>query len=216
MSQTRYGDPPSRVETVFHSAVELPLDGREAFLNAQCAGDTVLRRRVDRLLAAHDRGLDTFLETPPITAMSDDAERLPARIGPYDVLAKLGEGGCGMVYLARQTRPVRRDVAIKVMHTGMNTRQAEARFDAERQVLAMLDHPHIATVYDAGVTENRQPYFVMERVNGLPLQDYCAREALDTRAGAAVHLDLPCHRTRPPAWDHPPGLETVEHPGDHD
>ena len=99
-------------------------------------------------------------------------------IGPYKLLEQIGEGGMGVVYMAEQTQPVRRKVALKIIKPGMDTRQVIARFEAERQALALMDHPNIAQVLDAGATESGRPYFVMELVRGIPITDYCDREQL--------------------------------------
>src|SRR6478672_993677 len=113
---------------------------------------------------------------------SDDPDHLPERIGHYKILQKLGEGGCGIVYMAEQTALVRRRVALKVIKLGMDTKQVIARFEAERQALALMDHPNIAKVLDAGATETGRPYFVMEYIRGIPILAYCDTERLDTQA----------------------------------
>src|SRR6185503_16848010 len=105
-----------------------------------------------------------------------------ARIGRYRLLQEIGHGGCGVVYLAEQEEPVRRKVALKVIKLGMDTREVVARFEAERQALALMDHPHIAKVLDAGATETGRPYFVMEYIKGVPIVEYCDQERLDTRS----------------------------------
>src|SRR6266568_3064105 len=105
--------------------------------------------------------------SPPPTEKAGD------RIGPYKLLQQIGEGGCGVVYIAEQDEPVRRRVALKAIKLGMDTKQVIARFEAERQALAMMDHPNIAKVLDAGATENGRPYFVMELVRGIKITDYC-------------------------------------------
>src|SRR5690606_37390614 len=143
-----------------------------------------LRRRVERLLAVDARSID-FLEDPAsmptVTAAPDSqsgVETPGTTIGPYKLLEALGEGGMGVVYVAEQAEPVRRRVALKVIKPGMASRQVVARFEAERQALAMMDHPNIARVFDAGMTPAGRPYFVMELVRGLPITDYCDREEL--------------------------------------
>src|SRR5258707_10870037 len=108
-----------------------------------------------------------FVPSVPLTEKCED------RIGSYKLLEKIGEGGCGVVYVAQQERPVRRRVALKVIKLGMDTQQVVARFEAERQALALMDHPHIAKVFDAGATENGRPFFVMELVKGIPITRYC-------------------------------------------
>src|SRR2546427_71944 len=189
-------------ETLFEAARKLTeAVQRKAFLDAACADNPELRRRVLVLLSA-EPGADKFFEesgaalNAPGDAAESPAERaeqgdtvrvtLPpeeqpgARIGHYKLREKLGEGGCGVVYVAEQEEPVRRRVALKVVKLGMDTRQVVARFEAERQALAMMDHPNIAKVLDAGTTENGRPYFVMELVRGIRITDYCDQNHLDT------------------------------------
>ena len=120
----------------------------------------------------------------------------------------------GVVYMAEQTQPVRRKVALKVIKPGMDTRQVVARFEAERQALALMDHPNIAKVLDAGTTDSGRPYFVMELVRGIPITEYCDRERLSIpRAAGAVRPGLPGRAARPPEGDHPPRPQALEHPG---
>src|SRR5438874_2661136 len=109
---------------------------------------------------------------------STDAEHPSGHIGRYKLLQQIGEGGCGIVYLAEQAEPVRRRVALKVIKPGMDTRQVIARFEAERQALAMMDHPNIAKVFDGGMTETGRPFFVMELVRGVPITEYCDGERI--------------------------------------
>ena len=135
-------------------------------------------------------------------------------IGHYKIREKLGEGGCGVVYVAEQTEPVRRRVALKVIKLGMDTRSVIARFEAERQALAMMDHPNIARVLDAGATETGRPYFVMELVRGIKITDYCDQNQLDTTQRLAlVYPGLPRGPTRPSKGHHSPRHQTLEHPG---
>src|SRR5204863_3363678 len=108
-------------------------------------------------------------------------EKAGDKIGRYKLLQKIGEGGCGIVYMAEQEEPVRRRVALKIIKLGMDTRQVIARFEAERQALAMMEHPNIARVFDAGATETGRPYFVMELVRGIPITDYCDQNKLSTK-----------------------------------
>jgi serine/threonine protein kinase len=127
------------------------------------------------------------------TAESDAAAlgpEHPRQIGPYRILRVLGEGGIGIVYLADQTEPVRRRVALKVIKVGMDTHQVVARFESERQALAVMDHPSIAHVLDAGAAENGRPYFVMECVYGVPITDYCDTHRLSTDERVALFLDV--------------------------
>ena len=171
------------VETVFGEAMEIATPAeRSAYLDRACGGDAVLRRQVESLLDAHTRAgnfLESPASTPTITLAAKPAVEGPgATIGPYRLLEEIGEGGMGVVYMAEQTAPVRRRVALKVIKPGMDSRQVVARFEAERQALALMDHPNIAKVHDAGAAESGRPYFVMELVRGLPITDYCDREGL--------------------------------------
>jgi serine/threonine protein kinase len=132
----------------------------------------------------------------------------------YKLLEKIGEGGCGVVYVAEQTEPVRRRVALKVIKLGMDTKEVVARFEAERQALAMMDHPNIAKVLDAGATDTGRPYFVMELVRGIRITDYCDQNQADHQGTAgAVHQGLPGHPARAPEGHHPPRHQAVQHPG---
>jgi serine/threonine protein kinase/WD40 repeat protein len=168
---------------IFNEALDLDSSShRAAYLDGACAGDPALRARVGALLAAHDRA-GAFLESPALTdtveaGRPERPEDVGTTIGPYKLLEEIGEGGMGTVYMAEQTEPVRRRVALKVIKPGMDTRQVVARFEAERQALAMMDHPSIAKVHDAGTTAAGRPYFVMELVRGLPITDYCDKARL--------------------------------------
>src|SRR5204862_1607151 len=113
-------------------------------------------------------------------------EQPGAQIGRYRLLERIGEGGMGTIWMAEQREPVRRRVALKIIKLGMDTKQVIARFEAERQALALMDHPHIAKVFDAGATETGRPYFVMEYIKGIPILEYCDTAALDTRARLAL------------------------------
>jgi serine/threonine-protein kinase len=148
---------------------------RAAYLERACAGNFDLRRNIEELLSAYDAG--QFLETP-VAALTDTVtDAVPpspgVALGPYQLREKIGEGGCGLVFLAEQLHPVRREVAVKVIKPGMDSEQVIARFEAERQALALMEHPHIARVLDAGETASGRPYFVMELVRGRPITDYC-------------------------------------------
>jgi eukaryotic-like serine/threonine-protein kinase len=176
----------NREEALFRAAVELPPGTtRRAFLDQACAGDSPLRQRLDALLAAHDEPDNLSPKSAPATMKLDfpDApdEAVGQTLGRYKLLEKVGEGGCGVVYVAEQTQPVRRRVALKVIKLGMDTKQVVARFEAERQALAMMDHPNIAKVLDAGTTELGRPYFVMELVRGIRITDYCDQNQLSTK-----------------------------------
>ncbi len=179
--------PQNREAALFQAASELANAERATFLNGACLGDPSLRQRLDALLVAHD-GPD---ELPPGSRPSAKAtmklefadapdEAVGQTLGRYKLLERVGEGGCGVVYVAEQTEPVRRRVALKVIKLGMDTKQVVARFEAERQALAMMDHPNIAKVLDAGTTEQGRPYFVMELVRGIRITDYCDQANLST------------------------------------
>ena len=159
-------------------------DKRDAFLKDACLGDPALRQRLKARLAAHDNPEPL----PPAVAatikldLADAGDEAVGRIiGRYKVLEKVGEGGCGVVYVAEQTEPVRRRVALKVIKLGMDTKAVVARFEAERQALAMMDHPNIAKVLDAGATETGRPFFVMELVRGIKITEYCDQANLSTK-----------------------------------
>ncbi len=180
--------------TIFLDALDIadPAE-RKAYLDGACASNGALRRQVEALLAAHERE-GSFLEPPAAAPLPGPALHTPAFelrhlaegpgtvIGPYKLLEQIGEGGFGVVFLAEQQQPVRRKVALKVLKPGMDTRQVVARFEAERQALALMDHPHIAHVFDGGETTSGRPYFVMELVRGIPITDFCDQEHLPVRA----------------------------------
>jgi serine/threonine protein kinase/tetratricopeptide (TPR) repeat protein len=155
---------------------------RQAYLDRACGSDTVLRQRVEGLLRDCEKAAN-FLDTPALVASADEliAERPGTLIGSYKLLEQIGEGGFGVVFMAEQQRPVRRRVALKVLKPGMDTRQVVARFEAERQALAHMDHPHIAHVFDGGETPTGRPYFVMELVKGVPITDFCDQNHLSVR-----------------------------------
>ena len=163
----------NRDEEIFAEAVELPVAGRAAFLDTACRGDPALRVRIEALIAAHEAAAG-FLEQSPVPRPAPGPEEQPGdTIGRYSLLRKIGDGGCGVVYLAEQREPVRRQVALKVLKPGLDTGTIIARFEAERQALAMMDHPDIARVFDAGTTATGRPFFVMEFVDGLPITRFC-------------------------------------------
>src|SRR5208282_359226 len=195
-------EPPNPEVAVFAAALELPADKRGAYLDQACAGDAALRGQVEALLRVHDEASNFFDKLAPVAQPAAGGEmagstgtiRIPAipsekagdRIGRYKLLQQIGVGGCGVVYMAEQEEPVRRRVALKVIKLGMDTKSVIARFEAERQALAMMDHPNIAMVLDAGATTTGRPYFVMELVRGTRITDYCDQNKLSTRA----RLDL--------------------------
>jgi WD40 repeat protein/serine/threonine protein kinase len=165
-------------DSIFCRAIEIgSAEERAAFIARACGEDPELRRGVEKLVAAHFRA-GSFLEAhdPGVAATVDSplvAERPGTTIGPYKLLQQIGEGGMGTVFMAEQTRPVQRKVALKVIKPGMDSRQVIARFEAERQALALMDHPNIARVLDAGTTDSGRPYFLMELVKGAPITCYC-------------------------------------------
>ena len=177
----------ARAESIFTAALGRGPEQRAAYVEGACHDDPELRARVEALLAAHE-GLGSFLEPPtrqqPVP--SNISEGPGSRIGRYKLLQLIGEGGFGSVFMAEQEEPVKRRVALKVVKLGMDTRQVIARFEAERQALALMDHPNIAKVLDAGATDTGRPYFVMELVKGVPITEYCDKNNLST--GERVEL----------------------------
>jgi eukaryotic-like serine/threonine-protein kinase len=213
------------VRSIFDRAVEIPSEAdRQAFLDEACAAAPEIRREVEALLSAHaDAGsfLDAAaVERPQAGLFEPSVEAPGATIGPYKLLEQIGEGGFGVVFLAEQSAPVKRKVALKVIKPGMDSRAVVARFEAERQALALMDHPNIAKIYDAGMTGSRvegpgtrasnqgspaldsrpsaldpptgRPYFVMELVPGVPITDYCDQCQLSTRERLELFITV-CH-----------------------
>jgi WD40 repeat protein len=179
------------VQQIFLAAVERhPTGPWDTYLDEACANDAPLRREVARLLQAHLEDLSEAAATLA-GASGWSAEGPGAVIGPYTLLKPIGEGGMGTVWLAAQTQPVQRHVALKIIKAGMDTRQVIARFEAERQTLALMDHPHIARVFDAGVTEGR-PYFVMELIQGVPITQYCDTARRSPRERLRLFVPV-CH-----------------------
>jgi len=182
---------PKDIKLIFAEAIEKKSDKEKAaFLDKACKGDSDLRSKVEDLLKAHSQAGD-FLEEPaigPSVTLGDPnlTEGPGTIISRYKLLEKIGEGGMACVYMAEQKEPIRRKVALKIIKLGMDTKQVIARFEAERQALAMMDHPNIAKVLDAGATKTGRPYFVMELVKGVCITEYCDKNKLDTRA----RLDL--------------------------
>ncbi|MFI5456838.1 MAG: protein kinase [Isosphaerales bacterium] len=175
--------PTPSIDEVFFAAMERESpEARAAYLDEVCGSDLDLRRRVERLLDNQPkvgRFLDAPAAGPTVTLTPPRATEGPGTvIGPYKLLEQIGEGGMGIVYMAEQTQPVRRKVALKIIKPGMDTKQVIARFEAERQALAMMDHPNIAKVLDAGATESGRSYFVMELVRGIPITEYCDQHRL--------------------------------------
>ncbi len=177
---------PGRAELTFNAALERPTAEREAYVAEACGNDTVLIAEVRALLAAHEAADGFMVDEAPL---SPEIERELARlkpeesgdmIGPYKLREQIGEGGFGAVWEADQEKPVRRRVALKIIKLGMDTKDVIARFEQERQALAMMDHPNIAKVLDAGATQYGRPYFVMELVRGVKITRYCDEQQLST------------------------------------
>lgn len=199
-------------QEIFDAALEIKDNvERSAMLDRTCAGNQQLRARVEDLLAAHDKAERFFSDC--ITSIAASAEELRplngseagangmvklaedligSKIGPYKLLQKLGEGGCGAVYMAEQESPVRRRVALKIIKLGMDTKSVIARFEAEQQALAMMDHPNIARVLDAGATQNGRPFFVMELVHGVRITEFCDTNGFNTRQRLELFIEV-CH-----------------------
>jgi serine/threonine protein kinase len=173
------------LEAIFFAARHKEAAERAAYLDEVCGHDAELRRRVEQFLSAQAE-MGSFLESPAPALAATAEERRSAEgpgtvIGPYKLLEPIGEGGFGVVFMAEQHQPIRRKVALKVLKPGMDSKQVVARFEAERQALALMDHPHIAKVLDAGTTESGRPYFVMELVRGIPITEFCDTNQLAPR-----------------------------------
>src|SRR6266498_473187 len=186
---------PQQAKATFLEAVETHApDQWPAFLDQACVGQPELRRRVEVLLQAH-REAGTAAhpagdESPPTRDVGGAAEQPGALIGPYKLLEPIGEGGMGTVWMAQQTEPVKRLVAVKLIKAGMDSRQVIARFEAERQALALMDHANIARVLDAGTTGAGRPYFVMDLVKGVPITRYCDEHHLTSRQRLELFLPV--------------------------
>jgi tetratricopeptide (TPR) repeat protein len=209
MNPTRHGE-----EELFDAArVLADPDERRAFLEGACRGDPELRSRIEELLAVESEAEQFFADgslalsvtgsaAHPSWSSSTASEAVPpslldeesvgTRIGRYKLVQKIGEGGCGVVYMAEQEEPVRRRVALKIIKLGMETKSVIARFEAERQALAMMDHPNIARVFDAGATDRGSPYFVMELVRGVRITKYCDKNHLNIRQRLDLFIQI-CH-----------------------
>ncbi|HEV2327344.1 MAG TPA: serine/threonine-protein kinase [Verrucomicrobiae bacterium] len=195
-------------KAVFLEALEISdVQQRRQFLDEACAGDKGLRDAVEELLAAQEAAERFFTESADSLNLAADAAGSPAKsagvsgkvyeeegpgytIGHYKLLDKIGEGGYGIVYLAEQEKPVRRRVALKIIKLGMDTKKVIARFEAERQALALMDHPNIARVFDAGATEKGRPYFVMELVRGLKVTEYCDERHLGLKQRLGLFVQI--------------------------
>jgi tetratricopeptide (TPR) repeat protein/serine/threonine protein kinase len=185
--------PPRSSREIFIAAVKLPAEEWDMFLTEACGEDDELRRCVEDLLDAHRKAGSFLGDTAPPVALTADAavtESPGSIVGPYRLLEEIGEGGMGLVFVAEQERPVRRKVALKVIKPGMDTRQVIARFEAERQALALMDHPNIARVLDAGATESGRPFFVMELIQGVPITLYCDECEMTTRDRLGLFIQV--------------------------
>jgi serine/threonine protein kinase len=171
-------------ELIFYGAIEKDPADREAYLKEVCGDNQKLYKRVEALLQAYDTDESIHhisSENSQVTLVSfPNPENPGSIIGRYKLLEKIGEGGFGEVWAAEQKKPVKRRVALKIIKMGMDTKQVVARFEAERQALALMDHPNIAKVLDAGSTDVGRPYFVMELVRGIPITSYCDQAKLST------------------------------------
>ena len=168
---------------------------RETYIHQMCGEDLGLEQRVKALLQAFEES-GSFLESPPselgvaATRLEPVREQVGTQIGPFKLLQQIGEGGMGSVYMAEQIEPVERRVAVKIIKPGMDTKAVIARFEAERQALAMMDHPGIAKVLDVGTTNSGRPYFVMELVRGVPITQYCDEHQLTPRQRLELFLPV--------------------------
>ncbi|MHC4517251.1 MAG: bifunctional serine/threonine-protein kinase/formylglycine-generating enzyme family protein [Planctomycetota bacterium] len=185
-----------RIKPIFSGALDKKGSDRESYLNEACGEDIDLRAKIEALLQAH-AGAGDFLEAPildPCATLDEPiVTEVPGNtIGRYKLLEKFGEGGMATVYLAEQSEPVHRKVALKIIKLGMDTKSVIARFEAERQALAMMDHPNIARIFDGGATDSGRPYFVMELVKGTSITEYCDKSNLNTRERLGLFIQI-CH-----------------------
>jgi serine/threonine protein kinase/WD40 repeat protein len=185
---------PPDVKSIFGRALEFDAPGeRAAYLDEACGGDPGLRAEVEALLAHLGRA-GAFMNRPALAAETADYEPIAERpgtvVGPYKLMEQIGEGGMGLVFVAEQQQPLRRKVALKIIKPGMDSRDVIARFEAERQALALMDHPNIARVLDGGATASGRPYFVMELVKGIPITEYCDQQQLTARQRLELFLSV--------------------------
>ena len=188
--------PDAHAEATFNAALERPAAERPTYLAQACADDHALHAEVLALLKAHEAA-ESLMQTdaPPSPEAEAEMARLKPeeegeRIANYKLLQQIGEGGFGTVWMADQLAPVQRRVALKIIKMGMDTREVIGRFEQERQALAMMDHPNIAKVFDAGATQYGRPFFVMELVKGIPITQYCDEAGLGTRERLALFGDV--------------------------
>lgn len=191
----------NRIQNIFESALLLPAEDRAAYLSEQCGSNEKLHAEVESKLQYHienmvypdDNGADKQTEKTvsyDYKNISKSVSLVGTKIGPYKIIEPIGEGGMGTVYLAEQVELVKRRVALKIIKLGMDTKQVIARFEAERQALAMMDHPNVAQVYDGGISEDGRSYFVMEYVPGIPITKYCDKERLNTRERLELFVNV--------------------------
>jgi hypothetical protein len=186
-------------ETLFQKCIELPLGERIPFLEEMCRGDPELKYSILNLLKSYE-GADTFMSQVADNESAMVSEHLKRiapsdespgdHIGRYQLLELLGEGASGSVWMAQQTEDIERRVALKILKLGMDTKEFLARFEAERQMLAMMDHPNVARVLDAGATDYGRPYFVMELVKGIPLAEYCDLKCLSIEERVQLSIKI--------------------------
>src|SRR5262245_46277980 len=184
-----------RLSEIFLQACVLPPESIPAFLDQACEGDASLRAELEAMLRQDARLGGTGLLAERVAGAAADVSTasrapMPERIGPYRILGRLGEGGMGVVYLAEQTEPIRREVALKVIRAGADSEGIVARFEVERQMLASMDHPNIARVFDAGSDAEGRPYFAMERIDGVPITAYCRERRLSVRERLLLFLEV--------------------------
>jgi serine/threonine protein kinase/tetratricopeptide (TPR) repeat protein len=184
-------DRSEQVKKFFEAALLLPVEKREDILGAI---DPSLRKEVESLIASHQEPARSLDQTPPIDSMTitrhKDVEVDDRQIGPYRILSEIGQGGMGVVYEAEQEKPVHRRVALKLIKWGMDTKAVIARFESERQALALMNHPNIASVYDAGATNEGRPYFAMELVHGEPITEYCDKNRLTIKERLGLFIQV--------------------------
>jgi serine/threonine protein kinase/Tol biopolymer transport system component len=180
-------------EQIYYAALEKPPDERSAYVKAACGDNLELLEQVESLLKIRENQ-NNFLESPlfidPPQLITLPQEQPGSIIGRYKILEKIGEGGMAVVYMAEQEKPIHRKVALKIIKLGMDTKQVIARFEAERQALAMMDHPNIAKVFDAGATDTGRPYFVMELVTGVSITEYCDKNNLSTKERLSLFIQV--------------------------
>ena len=187
-------DDHARVRALFDEAFELPREERDAFLERKCGLDVNLLSRLRAMLSSAESsdflGAPTGGAVPNVSPANAGSEEPGTKIGVYTLIESIGEGGFGSVWRAEQHEPVRRHVALKILKLGMDTLEVMARFEQERQALALMDHPNISRVFDAGATDAGRPYFVMELVVGEPILDYCEARGLNNRARLEIFTDV--------------------------